>query len=646
MTLVAMPVFNEIDFDGRVERCAQAVGKGRRVVVYALDSGKPYAPVGFETVRVAVPALGRLRILRPFLFWLGFLWWAIRHRPAVVHAHDYYMAFPGWLAARLVGAAFVYDAHELLVPRPGERHRLSERIYYRLEGLVVGRAEVVIAANRRRAEIMAEHYGLPLAPEVVRNIPSPEAEPEDSAEAAGVPGLPPKRPGCFRLIYQGYLAERFHLDHYVAAVAALGENVEIVMCGPGPASEALAIQAARDCPGRVHLLGRVPRRFLKSILRTGDAGIIVYGSESLNEIHCAPNKVFEYAMAGLPSIANSNPGLKEIVEGGRIGVAGDDALANIQAMMAGRDAFQGALPGFLEVNSWAGEAQHLADIYARLAASNLMLRARSLAERETEDPQRRNRLWWERMPMTYADWQTEQRLPDADSDFLGMERILLGASPFLREEFDFAGLAGRRVLDLGSGSGVLSCLMAKRGAEVVAVDITEQGTRLTRANALVQGLTNITVVRGDAESLPLADASFDYVLSWGVIHHSRHTERAIAEIARVLRPGGRGLVMVYHRSSLFYYAKGLIWLLLRGKIFKGHTLESVQDFYVDGYYHRHFTGSELGGCFQAAGLRPTAVFATQQQEKLLPLLPMALDEMLKRRFGWYLVCEFERGSGS
>ncbi|MBI3447047.1 MAG: glycosyltransferase [Magnetospirillum sp.] len=366
MSLVAMPVFNEIDFDGRVERCAAALGERRRVVVYALDSGKPYTPAGFEAVRLNVPGLGRLRILRPFLFWLGFLWWAIRKRPDVIHAHDYYMAFPGWLAARLVGAAFVYDAHELLVPRPGERLRLSERIYYRLEALVVGRAEAVIAANAKRAEIMAEHYHLTSVPLVVRNIPRPEAEPDDCAAAAGVPGLPPKRPGGFRLIYQGYLAERFHLDRYVRAVAELGEDFELVMCGPGPASEALAAQAARDCAGRVHLLGRVPRRFLKAILRSGDAGIIVYGSDSLNEIHCAPNKVFEYAMAGLPSIANGNPGLREIIEEGGIGIADDDALAAIRAMAKGLDEFRAVLPLFLERNSWDGECAVLERLYRGL----------------------------------------------------------------------------------------------------------------------------------------------------------------------------------------------------------------------------------------------------------------------------------------
>lgn len=367
-TRVLMPVFNEIDHDGRVERAAAAIGRHHPVTVYALDSGKAYTPQGFAAVRVGVPGLGRLRVLRPLLFWLGFLAFALRRRPDVVHAHDYYMAFPGWLAARLTGARFVYDAHELIIPSPGVPMRWSERVYYRLERLVARRADAIVAANARRAALMAEHYRLRQVPAVVRNIPLPEPEAAaDDPGAAGLPELPPKPAGVFRLVYQGYLAERFHLDDYIRAVAAQGESVQMVMVGPGPAGPALAALAAELCPGRVFLLGRLPRRFLKTVLLSGDAGIIVYGTETLNELHCAPNKVFEYAQAGLPSIANANPGLREIVETAGIGVAGPDALDTLRRMMAGHARFKAALPGFLAANGWEAEAACLTALYDGLA---------------------------------------------------------------------------------------------------------------------------------------------------------------------------------------------------------------------------------------------------------------------------------------
>ena len=59
--------------------------------------------------------------------------------------------------------------------------------------------------------------------------------------------------------------------------------------------------------------------------------------------------------------------------------------------------------------------------------------------------------------------------------------------------------------------------------------------------------------RADAEKLPFFSASFDFAWSWGVIHHSSSFEKCIAEIARVLRPGGRLMLMVYYRPSIAYH---------------------------------------------------------------------------------------------
>jgi hypothetical protein len=113
-------------------------------------------------------------------------------------------------------------------------------------------------------------------------------------------------------------------------------------------------------------------------------------------------------------------------------------------------------------------------------------------------------------------------------------------------------------------------------------------------------------------------------------------------VARVLRPGGAGLVMVYHRSSAVYYLKGLWWLVAKGKILSGHTLASVQDFYTDGYYHRHFTRRELAQGLGASGLSVARITVTQMQKKILPFVPGPLDRWLKSRIGWLIVAEFTR----
>jgi ubiquinone/menaquinone biosynthesis C-methylase UbiE len=277
------------------------------------------------------------------------------------------------------------------------------------------------------------------------------------------------------------------------------------------------------------------------------------------------------------------------------------------------------------------------------AAARTIATARRDADAEGAAPQARNRLWWERLPMTYADWSAERRIPATAADFAAVRALLLDNSPYLRARYDFAAQRGRRVLDLGCGSGVCSCLFAEAGAAVTAVDLTEAAVGLAARGAAVLGAA-IDVVRGDAERLGFRDGAFDYVFSWGVLHHTSDTDRAFREVARVLGPGGRGLVMVYHRSSVVYYLKGLYWLVAKGKVLRGHGLRSVQDFYTDGYYHRHYTRSELAGALRAAGLTEVRTTVTQMEKKILPRVPARIDAWLKDRFGWLLIAEFAKAA--
>jgi 2-polyprenyl-3-methyl-5-hydroxy-6-metoxy-1,4-benzoquinol methylase len=273
--------------------------------------------------------------------------------------------------------------------------------------------------------------------------------------------------------------------------------------------------------------------------------------------------------------------------------------------------------------------------------NSVFMAARSASKKNAPKGNTRNSIWWESMPITYKDWEGGDRQLESIEDFNYAEEVLFSNSPYLREHYNFSVFKGKKVLDLGCGSGVLSVVLAKNGADVTAADLTENATKMTQRNATLQQL-NIKVIRTDAENLAFANKSFDYVLSWGVLHHTENTERAFNEVSRTLKHDGTGLVMVYHKSSIFYYLKGLIWLLLKGKIFKGYSLKTVIDFYVDGYFHRHFTKQELSESLCQANLIVQNTFATQQEQKILPLIPKWLDLFLKFHFGWYLISTFKK----
>lgn len=107
-----------------------------------------------------------------------------------------------------------------------------------------------------------------------------------------------------------------------------------------------------------------------------------------------------------------------------------------------------------------------------------------------------------------------------------------------------AALKGtERVLDVATGAGHTAFALAPYAAEVVALDITKEMLAVAQKEAAERHLDNIRFLEGDAQQLPCADASFDVVSCRHAPHHFPHVQRAVQEWARVLKPGGK-LVLV------------------------------------------------------------------------------------------------------
>ena len=99
------------------------------------------------------------------------------------------------------------------------------------------------------------------------------------------------------------------------------------------------------------------------------------------------------------------------------------------------------------------------------------------------------------------------------------------------------------VADLGCGEGYLTIEMARWARRVIAIDRSADVLARGRALAARRGLDNITWKRGELERLPVADASVDLALLSQALHHAEKPERALAEAARIVKPGGRVLVL-------------------------------------------------------------------------------------------------------
>ncbi|MEH6566084.1 MAG: class I SAM-dependent methyltransferase [Halopseudomonas sp.] len=102
-----------------------------------------------------------------------------------------------------------------------------------------------------------------------------------------------------------------------------------------------------------------------------------------------------------------------------------------------------------------------------------------------------------------------------------------------------AGQVHARALDLGCGAGHVSFRVAPQLSEVVAYDLSQAMLDTVTAAAAERGLSNIVAQQGVAEYLPFADASFDWVFSRYSAHHWQDLGRALREVYRVLKPGGK-----------------------------------------------------------------------------------------------------------
>jgi len=150
-----------------------------------------------------------------------------------------------------------------------------------------------------------------------------------------------------------------------------------------------------------------------------------------------------------------------------------------------------------------------------------------------------------------------------DRDFFSKYREFRYRTEWHIPEFaEFAEAAGKRVLEIGCGNGTDGVMFALNGADYTGVDLTAEAVEATRRHFAVEGLRAV-FRQENSERLSFANNSFDIVYSFGVLHHTPIPEQAVAEVYRVLKPGGTARIMLYHRHSFNYYVRILGYMRTR-----------------------------------------------------------------------------------
>jgi len=234
--------------------------------------------------------------------------------------------------------------------------------------------------------------------------------------------------------------------------------------------------------------------------------------------------------------------------------------------------------------------------------------------------------FWEARPCGGAHASAE---PGSPAYFAEVEAARDRLEPFIPGFADFGRWRGRRVLEVGVGLGTDFVRFARAGADLHGVDLTDAAVALVRER-LAQEELQADVRVADAERLPFDDASFDLVYSWGVLHHTPDPPAAIAEVCRLVRPGGEARVMLYGRRS--WVALGL-WArygVLGGRPWR--SLTDVVGAHMESPGTRAYTDDELRALFAAFSDVRLEHFVTPYDRRVA----RRLAGVRGGRYGWFV----------
>lgn len=179
--------------------------------------------------------------------------------------------------------------------------------------------------------------------------------------------------------------------------------------------------------------------------------------------------------------------------------------------------------------------------------------------------------------------------------------------PYIQDFAGFESAKGKKVLEIGVGLGADHERFAEAGAELWGVDLTSRAIEHVRQRLSARALkSNLSV--GDAENLSFNDNTFDTVYSWGVLHHTPDTRKAISEVWRVLRPGGVAKIMIYHKWSLVGYMLWVRFALIRLRPWL--SLADVYSNHLESPGTKAYTAPEARQMFSAFTKVDIRVFLT------------------------------------
>ena len=276
----------------------------------------------------------------------------VRLAPDAIVCEELYGALSGALARRrLEDTRFIFDCNELFM-HMGMRP-LKKLMWRPVHAMVFRAADVILHAERNRMEFCRDHYRSRAHHELIENLPRP---------SRAVPERSRKTTAPLDVVYIGALQPERCCEEVIDAFAEVDPaeaRCDFVGFGPEDYQRMLRERIAARGLDHVRILPPVTHAEMYERLAEYDAGLAFYRNENLNQYYCAPNKIYDYFLCGLPAITNDFPGLLQVVEDQRVGVClpsiTGDAMRTALERVREESLAENITPEFKKRYSWSAQ---------------------------------------------------------------------------------------------------------------------------------------------------------------------------------------------------------------------------------------------------------------------------------------------------
>ncbi|TXC90950.1 glycosyltransferase family 4 protein [Metabacillus litoralis] len=406
---VIMLLFKDVIYDARVQREAISLAEaGHKVEIICVKEYELTLPKLHENLKVVrltistkavkqklvnsssrtnasqkrniVKSLLFKLVQRPILKLLKDLWaydqfykkctqYIIQHQKKfdVIHCHDLNTLSAGVKLAHKYQLYVVYDSHELFNEMAG-RNKV-DRIYgYWIEKKLMKRINHLIVVNPYVEVEFKRMYGNTIKSTVIQNTPINTLEDHETRNVQKLREVYGMNNEDVLLIYQGGLTPFRGIELIIKTLKHLSDNYKLVIMGSGR-----SLLTLKELTDELHLGERVffhPQVQASDVLhytKQADIGLVMYENISKNNYFSTPNKIFEYLLAGIPTIASKHPGKEYIVEVEQTGICTDEnplsIAAAVREIMSNYEKYVANCLSKQDKYNWNYERQKLQKLY-------------------------------------------------------------------------------------------------------------------------------------------------------------------------------------------------------------------------------------------------------------------------------------------